>query len=278
MGINAANNLIYLLVSFLLASMLVSGMASQHNLKNLDVNVIFPSEIFAETPFIAMLEIVNRRKRFPAFFIKLKLLDQSVFVMFLKARESRRFMLKVSLPGRGLYEEFSVQVMSRFPFNFFSRSFTLEFKQKIIAYPKPLKCGYFEIDSIDRNDEHRIGEINIPSYGWLEDEIVYIRDYREGDPKKSINWKATARTGDLKVNERLPEVPRIMVIDLDGPSGVDLETVLSCATYAVIKYAEEGYLVGLKGKTLSVPPGAGAAHLKNILEILALYDLYNKVT
>lgn len=268
--------MIYLLVSFLLASMLVSGMASQHNLKNLDVNVIFPSEIFAETPFIAVMEIVNRRKRFPAFFIKLKLLDQSVFVMFLKGRESRRIMLKVSLPGRGLYEGFYVQVISRFPFNFFSRSFTVEFKQKIIAYPKPLKCDYFEIDNID--DEHRIGKIDIPSYGWLEDEIVYIRDYREGDPKKSINWKATARTGDLKVNERLPEMPKVIIIDLEAPSGLDLEKTLSCATYSVIKYAQEGYLVGLKGKTLFIPPGSGETHVKNILEILALYDLYDRVT
>ncbi|WP_058306727.1 DUF58 domain-containing protein [Gracilibacillus massiliensis] len=59
-----------------------------------------------------------------------------------------------------------------------------------------------------------LDDIPLPSHSWLGDIIVKrwivedpflqagIREYQQGDPLNSINWKATARTQDLQINKK----------------------------------------------------------------------------
>ncbi|MCX7822194.1 MAG: DUF58 domain-containing protein [Syntrophobacterales bacterium] len=262
----------------MLASMLVSGMASQGNIRNLKVNLILPSDIFAGEPFNVVVEVTNIKKRLPAFFIKVELLGQSSFIIFIKAKESKWVTFQTSLPKRGIYRNLSITITSRFPFNFFTRSILVELDQSILVYPAPRVCGDSEALSVD--DEGKDPSKGKPStvLGWIEDEIVSIRDYQDGDAKKSINWKATAKTGSLKVNERMSEEPRVFLIDLERFVERDLEEVLSCATYLTLRYIEMGWSVGLRDREIFIPPGTGSFHLRNILEILALYELRDKAS
>lgn len=263
----------------MLASMLVSGMTSQYNLRNLTVNIIFPAEIFANKPFTTIIEVTNNRKKLPAFFIRIELLGQSHGVTFLKAKESHQIIFKTSLPKRGLYKNFPVIISSRFPFGFFSRFLFLSPKQSVIVYPEPYRCDYFELPIFKDNARNMIEDSNVFKIGQTEDEIISIREYHKGDPKKSINWKATAKTGALKVNQRASETPRILMIDLDDIEvEQDVERVLSFATYLVIESVKKGYLVGIKGQNVFIPPGTGKSHLKSILETLALYDPNEKTS
>jgi uncharacterized protein (DUF58 family) len=257
----------------MLASMLVSGMTSQYNLRGLTVNLVFPSEIFARKPFIAVVELTNGRRRIPAFFIRVEVMGATSTIMFLKPGESRRIFLQLSFSNRGLYQKLPVIIMSRFPFGFFSRAILVEYVHEIIVYPEPLECdGETIAKPQDLKEEHGSGtQRNM--IGWVEEEIVSIRNYQEGDPKKLINWKATAKMGILKVNERALEQPRVFIIDLSDVSRENLEHNLSCATYLTINLVNRGYLVGLKGLDVFIPPQSGSAHLKKLLEVLALYAL-----
>jgi len=257
----------------MLASMLVSGMTSQYNLRSLTVNLIFPSEIFAGKPFVAVVELTNVRRRIPAFFIRVEVMGATSTVMFLKPGETRRIFIRLSFSRRGLYQNLPVLIMSRFPFGFFSRSIMEEFVHEVIVYPEPVECdGETIAKPQDLKEEHGSGAHH-NMIGWVEDEIVSIRNYQEGDPKKLINWKATAKTGVLKVNERALEHPKAFIIDLTHVSGENLEHHLSCAAYLAIESINRGYLVGLKGTDIFIPPQSGSAHLKKLLEVLALYAL-----
>ncbi|MGC8719838.1 MAG: DUF58 domain-containing protein [Thermodesulforhabdaceae bacterium] len=256
----------------MLASMLVSGMTSQYNLKELKVKIFFPSDIFAKKPFPVVVEVTNNRHWFPAFFIRINFLEASSVIMFLRAGQSQRISLQPSFPERGLYRSVPLFVSSRFPFNFFSRSIFVELEEDIIVYPEPYSCNIPVIESQKEKPQHGGDEHQI-AFGWLDDEIISIRNYQEGDPKKSINWKATAKTGNLKVNERSLEKPQAIILNINEND--DIEPTLSCLVYLAIKFIGMGYLVGLKGTNLFIPPETGTSHLRSILRALALYGLNN---
>lgn len=64
---NSGNNLLFLVLSFLAASMVVGFFAGSISLKKLDVRMRFPETIFAgqETPILVSLQ--NRKRLFPSF-------------------------------------------------------------------------------------------------------------------------------------------------------------------------------------------------------------------
>lgn len=68
----------------------------------------------------------------------------------------------------------------------------------LYVYPKPFSHPDFK-----RSLKQLNGEV-LTKRHLLEDPFEYrgIRDYQPQDDLKSINWKATARTGDLKVNQK----------------------------------------------------------------------------
>ena len=68
----------------------------------------------------------------------------------------------------------------------------------LYVYPKPFSHPDFK-----RSLKQLNGEV-LTKRHLLEDPFEYrgIRDYQPQDDLKSINWKATARTGDLKINQK----------------------------------------------------------------------------
>ena len=68
----------------------------------------------------------------------------------------------------------------------------------IYVYPRP-----YDSEIIRRSLTKLNGEV-LARRHLLEDPFEYrgIREYKPSDPMRSINWKATARTGELKVNQR----------------------------------------------------------------------------
>ena len=49
-GTNTGNNALYMVLAVMLATLVVSGLLSRNNVRGLQVEVIPPEELFAETP------------------------------------------------------------------------------------------------------------------------------------------------------------------------------------------------------------------------------------
>lgn len=113
-----------------------------------------------------------------------------------------------------------------------------------------------------------------------------IREYRPGDPMKSIDWKATARRNELFVKVFDPSVSEYAVVLTEGTTTdrpwegfrLDvLEALASCAGSVARHALAQGFRTGLiVNSTLSlggrnvVRPASGPAQLPSILESLSM--------
>ncbi|HEU0129640.1 MAG TPA: DUF58 domain-containing protein [Mycobacteriales bacterium] len=108
-------------------------------------------------------------------------------------------------------------------------------------------------------------------------EPVSVREFHPGDPLRRVNWRVTARTGELHVTEQRPERNAELVLFLDtfvdrGPEG---ETSLDVGVRAAAAIADH-YLasmdrvgvVGFGGVTRWLLADAGRVHRHRIVEHL----------
>jgi uncharacterized protein (DUF58 family) len=119
--------------------------------------------------------------------------------------------------------------------------------------------------------------------------LIGIRPYRPGDPLKSINWRATARTRDLQTNEFEPSTEAEVLILLNlrtfefAWQGIDPELMeLLCVVAASVAsaFAEHDLAVGLSSNgvvahqrgPIDVDPAPGT--LPEILDGLARIALF----
>lgn len=113
-------------------------------------------------------------------------------------------------------------------------------------------------------------------------EYAEVRPYVPGDALRSINWRATARRGDLWVTERHPERASDIVVFLDtfGPPGPSRDETLGLAVEAVTVLAERHLatsdrvgLVDLGGVLRWLSPAIGARQLHQITEMLLASEI-----
>ncbi len=110
----------------------------------------------------------------------------------------------------------------------------------------------------------------------------HVRDYVVGDDIRSVNWKATARRGDLMVNQyqqeraqpiySLVDVGRTMALPFDGLSLLDhsLNAALVLSAIALRRHDHAGVMTFGKTPQQIAPASARPGQMNVILE--TLYD------
>lgn len=117
--------------------------------------------------------------------------------------------------------------------------------------------------------------------------IAGIREYRPGDPMKRIDWKATARHGDLLSRVYEPSATRQLYVLLnidtlehawEGYLPEELERLVSVAASVAFWASRDRYAVGLLAngsypeadRPMRLPPSRSPDQLSRLLEALAL--------
>jgi len=157
---------------------------------------------------------------------------------FLAPYTQVRRSIPINCAKRGYYELDSVYVQNK------SRTA----KAKLFVYPRALPC---EESTPMENQMQNLAESDRRLF---QDPFSFsgVREYRPGDPFRSINYKATAKTGALKVNERDFFSSRSFMVYIDFRVPPDallqytemMEKSLSFAADMVWKSINQGYSVG----------------------------------
>ncbi|MEM7096942.1 MAG: DUF58 domain-containing protein [Pseudomonadota bacterium] len=121
---------------------------------------------------------------------------------------------------------------------------------------------------------HPSGRVNLNAGGGQE--LHHIRDYAPGDPRHTIDWKATARTNSLvtKVFSTQQSLEIMLVLDIGRTSRTSIHGLPVCSHYinlcsrftqqAVSKGDRVGLIAASHNLPVVVPPQAGTTAVQQI--------------
>ncbi|MBZ5512829.1 MAG: DUF58 domain-containing protein [Acidobacteriia bacterium] len=314
-ALNTGNNLLFIVVSAMLAAIIVSGVASAAILRSLELDVGLPEHVFAGESVLVRLSLNNLRRWLPSLSVsvappksqhahkRLKW-ERSMFVFPAKAPREKQWLHlpdlslrlvadRVSAPGiitarayfpylppraivsreleldfarRGRYVQDGFGLSTRFPFSFLVKTRKVLLAREIVVYPSVLPTDeLFEILPMIT------GEFEAFVRGRGHD-LYRIREYLPEDSARHVDWKASARTGSLKVREFSREDERKLRVVFDNPaeSVVDLpsyERGIALAASLAWHFAGEN-----TDLSFAAPGYQGANDIYEFLRYLALVD------
>ena len=140
------------------------------------------------------------------------ILQQSVYFPFLPPGQELRADLEITFPVRGRYREKNFGLATRFPFAFLTKTRRVSLTREIIAYPVVEPTEQF-LEVLPMVTGEFASFVRGRGY-----DLYRIRDYMPEDSARHVDWKATARTGSLKVREFSREDERRLRIIFDNPA------------------------------------------------------------
>lgn len=246
------NNIMFLVLGLLLATLLVSGMSNRLNMASLDIEFLAPEHVFADSPTPASVRIKNDKLLFDSFGLHAQGRSQNgvqFYALFdwIGGRKIATRRGELIIKKRGQYTTPIITLWSRFPFGFTIRFQPITLEQPLTVYPALRKDPVMQnvIAHIDQNISRRK---LMPSDEWHQ-----IRPYQTTDPLNRIDWKATARTSTMHSREYASlEQPQIRIrLDRRADSqqtGQFEEAVSTCAT-ALMYCSEQQIEVVLETQT-----------------------------
>lgn len=276
-AVNTGNNLLYLLLGWLLSLIVASGALSNLCLRGLAVTRRVPPRIHAHRPFVMEVTVENQKPRAASYSLELEDLadgypvDKRCFFLKVPRSTSRTSRYRHTFHTRGLVTLDGFRVTTRFPFALFAKSRNVEASEQVLVYPaiRPVPLPPLRGRAVGDAPQHKLGR---------RGEFFGLRDYREGDDSRVIHWRSSARAGRLLIRELEEEAQRRVRIELDNglaephtPRALDaLEDAVSQAASLAVAYLKAGYAVGLTGRGLDVPPALGPGQERRLLRELAL--------
>jgi uncharacterized protein (DUF58 family) len=191
---------------------------------------------------------------------------------------------------RGDYRFGDINLRWDSPMGFYIRQAVIPASAPVKVYPNLREIQKYEL--LARRDQ--VAEMGFHSVRQRGEGTAFesLRDYRQGDPYRGINWKATARRGKPISTDYEPErsqrvlialdVGRMMrsPIRVDDPDGASwnmakvdfvINSVLLFSHVATTKGDQIGLLVFADRIQQYIAPRAGHAHFHKLLE--AMYGL-----
>ncbi len=276
-ALNTGNNLLYLVLSLMLAFLILSGVLSESSLRGIRVRRQLPRELYAGRENKIALEITNCQRRVAAFAVVVE--DRRSPPETNAAQRARTFALRVGAgeslrryygfrpERRGPIEFEEFRIFTRFPFGLFSKSLTLRSRQSALVYPalEPLSVP---------QDFGRAGDagerVSAPIGSGAD--AIGLRDYATGDSLRRIHWRASMRRRALLVREVESEYDAELEVRLrtrGAQPGERFEHSVSFAASEIAAMLDAGGRVALRTDDDFIDAGAGARHRARLLAYLA---------
>lgn len=268
----SANNLLFLILAAMLATLLISSFISRLSLAGLELELLVPEHISARRKVRGRIRVRNDKFWMPSFSIHLAGVGESGFESILyfpvmPGGATIEESVELYFPRRGTHRENSFRFSTRFPFGFSERHELVTLRSDILVYPcLDPQPGFEELLAAVS------GEIEA-LYRGRGNDFYRVRPYEAMESARHVDWKATAHTGELQVREFAREQEHLVVVflDLDVPPDQDewFEKAVDCCAFLVWGIAQRGARVRLITQQFDVClPEEG--DLYTILKYLAL--------
>lgn len=291
-------SIIYLLLVFLAFYVLQNIIYEKHWNRNLKVEAEFKNTEIFEGESTEIIETLKNNKWLPVWWINMQI-PISRYLIFTEEEElkprpkesSRKDFytllsyekvtqnIKITALRRGYYkiDEFSIGSGDLFSQSRFLQQ--LKGNTSLCVYPRIIDTPMLNIFLNKLS-----GEV-LTKRHIIEDPFTFrgIRDYTVYDSLKLVNWNATARTGDMKVNQYDYTISQETMIILNTErfnqwdNDVLLEESIRLAASISADFIKNGVQVGIKANSLELSaaqevdfkPRSGSAQLYLILDVLA---------
>lgn len=179
---------------------------------------------------------------------------------------------------RGEYHFGNINVFVSSPLRLVIRRYSFEQPQVVKVYPSYLQMRRYQLLAT----ANRLQEAGVKRMRKLGHSLEFeqIKEYVRGDDYRTINWLATARRGDLMVNnytdERSQQIycvinkGRIMKMPFGGMTLLDysINSALVLSSVALMKQDKAGLITFAEQIDSFIPADKKPAQLNNILENL----------
>ncbi len=239
---NTGNNLLFIILSFLLSALVVGFIAGSICLKKIDIRMRFPETIFAGETTPLLVGVSNRKKLIPAFSVIVevrgkerersiaapeldrilprwaakrlsrapvvsRILDHFEYVAARGQAEARTDHV---FPNRGRLLIKNFELSTKFPFGFFRHRRRLPAREaELIVFPRIVDV------TAKLYDVPAEAGTRVTGKRGAGQDLLALRDYRPFDDLRSIDWKATARTRNLIVREFAADEEKSITVILD---------------------------------------------------------------
>lgn len=184
---------------------------------------------------------------------------------------------------RGSYEFGTVNVFVSASIGLISRRYKFEQPAEVPVYPSYLQMRKYQLMAIS----NRLSEVGVKKVRRLGHSMEFeqIKEYVQGDDYRTLNWKATARKGQLMVNNFTDEKSqqvycvidkgRVMKMPFEELSLLDyaINASLVLSNVALTKQDKAGLITFSEQIGSFLPANKKATQMQTILEVL-----YNQKT
>ena len=275
---NTGNNLLFLILGFMLSLIVLSGVMSETAIRGLRVSRRLPARAFAGKVCLVELVLQNDKPRAPSYSLEIEDLAEDA------PTERRCYFLKVGpgaeqaaayrrmLTRRGTLSFVGFRVATRYPFGIFEKWRVLHSPSELLVYPKLLSDHElrheFQSHGLDAPTQ-RVG---------VGTEIAGLRSYETGDDARAIHWRRTAALGRLVVTERQSDASTQLTVLLDNmqtdasssEADARFERLISRAATLVVAALSRGLSAEVVARGTRSPLLMGNAAPDQILRYLAL--------
>src|SRR5580698_3370505 len=189
-AINTGNNLLYLLLGWILSFIIASGVLSEATLKGLVVTRRPPPRIYASEPFLMEVVITNEKPKRASYSIEVEDLqgktpiDKRCYFLKIPEAKQQRTSYRHTFVRRGLYTFTGYRLATKFPFALFRKSRDVDAPLEVLVYPARVTVARPPPRAANRGDAvaDRLGR---------RGEFHGLRERRSGDDRRDIHWKSS---------------------------------------------------------------------------------------
>jgi uncharacterized protein (DUF58 family) len=304
-ALNTGNNLLFLILATLLSTIIISGIVARSSLRSVFVSLQVPENVFEGEKISIKVSLKNTRRVIPSFSISVEdlhattgsppsklskrlfrrrvrsvkeeasngpVLQHSAYFPIIPPGETRTELVFQSFPRRGPYRVKGFKLSTRFPFGFFRRGERVNAEGEVLVYP-----SIHEVSSFFHLLPFTPGRLEGSHVGHGES-LYAIRKYQDGESARLVDWKATAKTGELMAREyaREEESKFCLILDtrIQPPLSEDyaeqFERAVSLAASLAAHFSDESVELEFLTPGKYVARGIGPVHLYRILRSLAV--------